>query len=87
MPLRQSKKPKMSSTTPNGKATILMQRITPTIIKMIPIPAVMSLPAKEKTKPTKNQTNLKGKEMSSNSKVNISTLLRKLNNHYNDSIA
>lgn len=65
----------MIRTIPKGSAMMVMHKMTPTIIRMTPSPAVISLPSKVKTRPTKNQTSLNGNMINSNNNESIETLL------------
>lgn len=60
---------------PKGRAIMVRHKMMPTSIKMLPSPAVISFPDKEKTRSTRNQTNFRGKKISSNSNDIIYTLL------------
>lgn len=81
MPLKQSRIPKMSKIIPKGKPTIVTQRIIPTSDKIAPIPKVTSFPHKEKTSPTKIQTNLNGNKIRFISKLIINIPLLFFINH------
>ena len=63
MPLIHSKKPKMIRIIPSGIAIIVTQKMSPTTIRIKPIPAVINLPSKAKMRPTSVQTSLKGNKI------------------------